>query len=87
VKTVGTFDPKTKRFRTPSKHYITGQPDISAILPGGKFLGLEVKSKLGKLSEHQKLFLKRINDAGAIGAVVRSVDDVIALLAKVESAA
>lgn len=80
VKTVGTFDPTTKRFRSPSKYYLKGQPDISAILPGGRFLGLEVKSKLGKLSEHQKIFLKRISDAGGVAACVRSVDDVRELL-------
>lgn len=80
VKTMGTFDPVKKQFRRPSKHYLTGQPDISAILPGGRYMGLEVKTKYGKVAPHQNLFLERIRLAGGLGAVVRSVADVIAIL-------
>lgn len=80
VKTMGTFDPQTKTFRAPSKYYLKGQPDITAILPGGKFLGIEVKSKLGRLSEHQKIFHLRIRQAGGLAIVARSVGDVEAFL-------
>lgn len=80
VKTQGTFDPIKKQFRRPSKHYLTGQPDISAILPNGRYMGLEVKTKTGRLAPHQKIFLERIRLAGGIGVVVRSIEDVIKIL-------
>lgn len=80
VKTQGTFDPIKKQFRRPAKHYLTGQPDISAILPGGRYMGLEVKVKKGRVAPHQTAFLKRIEAAGGLSAVVRSVEDVIAIL-------
>lgn len=86
VKTMGTYDVTEKKFRKPSKYYTKGQPDISAILPGGRYLGLEVKSALGRLSIHQKIFLERIKDAGGVSAVVRSVDDVEALLKELKVA-
>jgi hypothetical protein len=53
-KTVGTFDPTTKRFRTPSKHYIKGQPDITAASKEHGVFFIEVKSAIGRLSAHQK---------------------------------
>ena len=79
VKTMGTFDPVAKKFRTPSKYYITGQPDISAIYQG-KFIGIEVKSKTGKASRNQLAFLQRIRENGGIAIIARSVEDVIGLV-------
>ena len=53
-----------------------GCPDILGIYKG-KFLGIEVKTKSGKLSERQALFIEQINLEGGIAFVARSVDDVI----------
>ena len=53
-----------------------GCPDIIGIYKG-KMLGIEVKTKSGKLSERQALFIESINMEGGIAFVARSVDDVI----------
>lgn len=80
VKTQGTYDPAAKKFRKPSKYYLRGQPDITAILPGGKFLGIEVKSRLGRLSKYQQSFHRRIVESGGSVLVARSIDDVAEFL-------
>jgi hypothetical protein len=53
-----------------------GLPDICGIWQG-KFLGIEVKTSKGKLSEHQVKQLRAIQQHGGIAIVARSVDDVI----------
>lgn len=54
-----------------------GVPDIVGVLKDGRFLGIEVKTENGVLSDHQSRFIQSINDAGGIAFVARSVDDVI----------
>jgi hypothetical protein len=54
-----------------------GVPDIVGITHGGRFFGCEIKTAKGKPSEHQERFLQAINDAGGLGFVAKSVDDVI----------
>jgi hypothetical protein len=53
-----------------------GVPDILGIY-GGRFMGIEVKTFNGKLSDEQRAFIDRINAEGGIGFVARSIDDVI----------
>ena len=53
-----------------------GIPDICGIWQG-KFLGIEVKTIRGKLSEHQVKQLRAIQHHGGIAIVARSIDDVI----------
>lgn len=53
-----------------------GVSDILGIFEG-KPLAIEVKTKTGKISPAQEMFLKRWREAGGIGFVARSVDDVI----------
>ena len=53
-----------------------GSPDIIGILPGGKFLGIEVKMDSGKLSLDQERFIDDINSMGGVGFVARNVKDV-----------
>ena len=55
-----------------------GSSDILGILPGGRFLAIEVKARSGKLREEQKEFIDAINQNGGLAFVARSVDDVIA---------
>jgi hypothetical protein len=43
----------------------------------GRFFAIEVKSETGKLTEEQALFLNNVIEAGGIGLVARSIDDVI----------
>ena len=81
VKTVGTFDTKLGRFRKPSPLYLKGVSDILGLY-NGKMIAIEVKSKKGRLSEDQKLFLHNVNVNGGVGFVARSVEDVEERLAK-----
>lgn len=75
VKSQGTYDPKEKRFRRPSKYYKKGTSDILGIYKS-KFLAIEVKTKTGKLNPFQKAFLENVNNEGGIGFVARSIEDV-----------
>lgn len=60
-----------------------GLPDLMGCYKGF-FLGLEVKLPGEKPSPRQRAILHRIERAGGVGAVVRSVDDVRRILAKLE---
>lgn len=79
-KTVGTFDQKLGRFRKPSPFYKKGVSDILGILPDGRFLAIEVKSKKGYPTPEQKLFLNEITQRKGLAGVCRSIDDVKILL-------
>jgi hypothetical protein len=70
----GTFMRSNNPFR------IKGTADILGILPGGRFLAIELKSKRGTLSPDQKAFLDRINQDGGLAFMARSPDDVITQL-------
>lgn len=54
-----------------------GWPDIEGILPGGKYFGIEVKTKKGVLSESQKEMADLIHEKQGIWFVARSLEDVI----------
>ena len=63
---------------------VSGWPDIVGVYRG-RFLGLEVKRpKLGRLSVRQAMMLKKIQEAGGIGRVVYSVEDVRAVIDEVQ---
>jgi len=62
----------------------TGSPDIIGIFRG-KFLGIEVKNKLGKVTNSQRLFLDRIKAEGGIALVARSTEDVERALFKTKT--
>lgn len=53
-----------------------GVPDIVGIYQG-RYLGIEVKTRNGVVSDNQRRFIDTINAAGGIAFVARSVDDVI----------
>jgi hypothetical protein len=55
-----------------------GAPDIIGCVDG-KFAGLEVKTAKGKLSDDQEAFAGRLHANGGRYAIVRNLDDVIAL--------
>jgi hypothetical protein len=56
-----------------------GISDVLGIRKGhqGQFIAIEVKDKKGKVSEHQEVFLKMVNDMGGLGFVAFSIDDCI----------
>ena len=66
-----------------------GTPDIVGILPVsiatlkklgvkkvGLFLGIEVKTAKGKVTDYQAAFLNAIRSAGGVAIVARSVEDI-----------
>ena len=53
-----------------------GVPDLICC-QNGRMIGIEVKTKMGRVSPEQIEFIKRINDAGGLAFVARSLDDVI----------
>jgi len=57
-------------------YVMAGAPDIIAILEGGIFCGIEVKTPKGKQSPDQILFQKRAEALGARYIVARSIEDV-----------
>jgi hypothetical protein len=60
------------RFGTP------GAPDLIGCVDG-KFVGLEVKTEKGNMSEAQKTLAASLRAAGGQYHVVRSIDDLISL--------
>jgi penicillin-binding protein-related factor A (putative recombinase) len=73
---VGIFDPRKGVFRSnKSPHRIRGVADILGIWRG-RPLAIEVKTKTGRVSPHQKAFLEAWEQAGGIGFVARSLEDV-----------
>jgi len=67
-------------FKTDNGHFyrmgITGAPDIIAVYKG-VYIGIEVKDIKGKQSEGQKDFQERLENAGGIYILAKSLDDVI----------
>ncbi len=61
-----------------------GDPDM-IICYKGRFVGMEGKTPVGRLSDVQKLRRTQIEAAGGIYAVVRSVDDAMAVLDKIDN--
>ena len=59
----------------------TGIPDI-IVCYRGRFVAFEVKGEKGKVTVLQMVTIRKIQAAGGIAAVVRSVDDVRAVLAR-----
>ena len=75
--TGGYYDSKIKRFRKQSSPYaINGTSDILAILKDGRFLAIECKSKYGKATPDQLMFIERINFNGGLAFVAKSLEEV-----------
>ena len=58
-----------------------GIPDIIACIDG-RFFGFEVKTETGKPTALQETTIRKINNAGGMALVVRSVADVKAALGR-----
>lgn len=80
----GTFDPSTKKFRQMTGRAIKGVSDIIGVIPGGRALFIEVKTKIGKVSPEQSKFLYDANNKGALTRVMRSVQDALLLLLEIK---
>jgi hypothetical protein len=55
---------------------LPGSSDIIGILDGGQFLAIECKTKEGRLSDLQQVFLDDIRLRGGIAFVARGIEDV-----------
>ena len=53
-----------------------GWPDITGLLPNGRFIGVEVKTKRGRQSDAQKRIEQEIRKRDGIYVLARSVEDV-----------
>lgn len=71
--TTGLYDPARKRFR--EFNSLRGVSDILGVLPGGRLLAVECKSRKGKLTFDQHWFMDCLYQLGAVGIVARSVAD------------
>lgn len=70
-----TYDRTTGRWRKGTA--IPGISDILGILPGGRFLAIEVKMPKKYPTPEQRMFLADVNRKGGLGFVARSIDDAI----------
>lgn len=59
------------------KYGVVGAGDITGVLPGGRRLEIEVKTKEGSLSREQREFGARMRQLGAVYIVARSLEDVV----------
>jgi hypothetical protein len=57
-----------------------GVSDIIGVLPGGRFLAIEVKRPGGKPTPEQLDFIDRVNEAGGLAFVAHSIDEVSSCL-------
>ena len=72
--TTGVYDPIRKIFRR-NKAVLKGVSDILGLLPPkGKFLAIEVKTKTGRVSKEQKLFLEKVDYNGGLGFVAKDLN-------------
>jgi len=75
---VGIYNPTRKVFmRKTNVHHIKGVSDILGILKDGRMLAIECKSKYGKPSPEQTLFIQKIRDNGGVAFIARSLDEVV----------
>lgn len=70
------YDAQRQRFRAMPKYTMRGIPDIVCV-KDGRYVGIEVKTDKGALSEHQHEFGRSLMLAGGDYLIARSVDDVI----------
>jgi hypothetical protein len=61
-----------------------GIADINCILPGGKFLAIEVKLPKEKPSSEQDAWLMKVSRGGGIACVAQSLNDIYAILEREE---
>lgn len=74
---VGIWNPTRQRFMANRSPYrIKGVSDILGLLPGGRFLAIEVKVPGNYPTHEQKAFIERVNERGGLAFVARSIADV-----------
>lgn len=71
----GIYDTKRNVWRTNTS--IKGVSDILGIMPEGRLLAIEVKTKPNRPSGHQVEFIRNITEMGGLGFIAYSLDDVV----------
>jgi len=56
---------------------LKGSPDIFGVLPGGKWLAIEVKDHKGIVSPEQQEFIDNLNSKGGLAFVARTLEEVM----------
>jgi hypothetical protein len=74
------YDSTTVAYRNRGKFSLKGVSDILGVMPDGRLLAIEVKTKTGRVSAEQNAFVKKITSRNGIGIIARSLDDVKARL-------
>jgi penicillin-binding protein-related factor A (putative recombinase) len=75
---VGVFDPTKKIFRKArGVGTIKGVSDILGVHCSGRFIAIEVKSKTGRLSPDQKVFLNAVSELGGIAFMANSLEQCV----------
>lgn len=59
---------------------VKGFSDLHGMLKGGRAFYIEIKSRKGRLTDDQALFIDRVLNGGGIAGVARSVEDALALI-------
>lgn len=59
-----------------------GCPDVLGMFTDGRLLAIEVKSPTGRATAEQRAFLELVAASGGVSVLARSVDDVVAALAR-----
>lgn len=86
IDSTGIYDPVKKTFRKKNSiFHVRGVSDILGLLRG-RAIAIEVKSKVGIVSDYQKRFIERFNEAGGLAFVARSIADVKLHLADLATA-
>jgi hypothetical protein len=60
---------------------MSGVADLIGILPGGRMLAVETKSRRGRLRPAQAVFLDEVRRAGGVGVVVTDISELLMALA------
>ena len=71
---VGVYNVQRGVFmRSRNIYHIKGVSDILGLMPDGRMLAIEVKSKTGRISPEQMKFITLVNKNGGVAFVSRSI--------------
>ena len=76
VNNMPVWDKKLGIYRSMGEYSIKGVPDVLAVSRDGRMIGIEFKSKTGRLSADQFFFSQRLMDRGGEYHVIRSIEDI-----------
>jgi hypothetical protein len=75
VNVSGAYNERAGRW-VKKKYCLRGVADINGILPGGRFLAVECKTRNDRTRPEQEAFLEMVRRAGAVGIVARGIEDI-----------